>query len=67
MKNSQALKAEVFKKLHTAKGIFVMPNAWNAGSACLLESAGFSASDLPPDEPAPQSLFMMRREALSNI
>ncbi|MXZ81474.1 MAG: isocitrate lyase/phosphoenolpyruvate mutase family protein [Gammaproteobacteria bacterium] len=32
-----------FKALHAADGIFVMPNAWNAGSACMLEAAGFPA------------------------
>ena len=36
-------KGEIFMDLHTADGIFVMPNAWNAGSACMLESAGFPA------------------------
>jgi 2-methylisocitrate lyase-like PEP mutase family enzyme len=39
----QVHKGEVFRDLHTAEGIFVMPNAWNAGSACMLESAGFPA------------------------
>lgn len=43
MNRSQAHKGRVFKDLHTAEGIFVMPNAWNAGSACLLEAAGFPA------------------------
>lgn len=42
MKNeSQAHKAVDFRNLHIAEGIFVMPNAWNAGSACVLETAGF--------------------------
>jgi 2-methylisocitrate lyase-like PEP mutase family enzyme len=40
---SQAHKGALFRGLHEAEGIFVMPNAWNAGSACLLESAGFPA------------------------
>lgn len=40
---SRAHKGEVFRDLHIAEGIFVMPNAWNAGSACMLESAGFPA------------------------
>ena len=31
-----------FRRLHEA-GTFIMPNAWNAGSALLLESAGFEA------------------------
>ena len=33
----------VFKDLHSADGIFVIPNAWNAGSACMLEAASFPA------------------------
>lgn len=36
-------KGEVFRDLHTAEGIFLMPNAWNAGSASMLASAGFPA------------------------
>lgn len=43
MNRSQAQKGQEFKELHTGEGIFVMPNAWNAGSACLLEAAGFPA------------------------
>lgn len=36
-------KGRAFRDLHAASDIFVMPNAWNAGSACMLEAAGFSA------------------------
>ena len=43
MSEVQKSKGTVFKDLHAADGIFVMPNAWNAGSACMLEAAGFSA------------------------
>jgi len=43
LSSEQARKGHVFRDLHFAKGIFVMPNAWNAGSACILEAAGFSA------------------------
>ena len=43
MSKEQIRKANQFRDLHTAGRIFVMPNAWNAGSACLLEEAGFSA------------------------
>ena len=43
MGNSQAHKGEIFRDLHTRDDIFVMPNAWNAGSACMLEAAGFAA------------------------
>ena len=43
MSDVQKSKGAVFKDLHAADGIFVMPNAWNAGSACMLEAAGFPA------------------------
>lgn len=43
MKSEQAAKGRAFRDLHLADGLFVMPNAWNAGSACLLEDAGFPA------------------------
>ena len=43
MNEAQNRKGVVFRELHLAEGIFVMPNAWNAGSACMLEDAGFSA------------------------
>ncbi len=43
MSEAQKLKGTVFKELHSADGIFVMPNSWNAGSACMLEAAGFPA------------------------
>ena len=43
MSKVQKSKGIMFKALHSADGIFVMPNAWNAGSACMLESAGFPA------------------------
>jgi 2-methylisocitrate lyase-like PEP mutase family enzyme len=35
--------ARTFKALHAAKEGFVMPNAWDAGSAIILTQAGFSA------------------------
>ena len=44
MDKAQNVKGKVFKDLHSAEGIFVMPNAWNAGSACMLEAAGFPCS-----------------------
>ncbi len=43
MNDQQITKGATFRDLHTADGIFVMPNAWNAGSACMLEAAGFPA------------------------
>lgn len=43
MTASIAAKARAFRDLHEAPGIFLMPNAWNAGSACLLAEAGFAA------------------------
>ena len=36
-------RAEAFKALHQRKGIFVVPNPWDAGSARVLESLGFEA------------------------
>ncbi len=36
-------KANRFWQLHQGEDIFVMANAWNAGSAVLLEQAGFDA------------------------
>ncbi len=36
-------KAETFKTLHTAPRGFVMPNAWDAGSAIVLAEEGFAA------------------------
>lgn len=39
----QRAKAEAFKKLHQGPGILMLPNAWDAASACILEAAGFAA------------------------
>ncbi len=39
---SPALRAEQFRSLHR-DGCFTLPNAWDAGSARLLESLGFPA------------------------
>lgn len=36
-------KAEKFKSLHLDGEIFIMANAWNAGSSVLLEESGFKA------------------------
>ena len=36
-------KAEKFLSMHTSGQTFIMANAWNAGSAVLLEEAGFKA------------------------
>ena len=43
MNERQQEKGAAFRDLHLAEGVFVMPNAWNAGSACMLEDAGFAA------------------------
>ena len=43
MGTSPADKAAAFRRLHEAGGIFVMPNAWDAGTARLLAAAGFPA------------------------
>ena len=38
-----AAKARAFRERHRAPGCFVMPNAWDIGSARLLATAGFEA------------------------
>ena len=43
MESSLQDKARQFAALHTSGDCFVMPNAWDAGSAILLEQAGFAA------------------------
>ncbi len=43
MSGAQTTKGQAFRDLHSADGIFVMPNAWNAGSALMLQAAGFPA------------------------
>lgn len=40
---TQEEKAEYFKSLHERSGIFVIANAWDAGSAKILERLGFAA------------------------
>lgn len=35
--------AKIFQDLHASNDVFIMANAWNAGSAVLLEEAGFEA------------------------
>ena len=41
---NQIEKGRIFSNLHVSgDGAFVMPNAWNAGSARMLAAAGFSA------------------------
>lgn len=39
----QATKAQRFAALHTGDEIFVLPNCWDVGSACVLADAGFGA------------------------
>jgi 2-methylisocitrate lyase-like PEP mutase family enzyme len=36
-------KAEIFHKLHEDRTTFLMPNAWDAGTAIILAEAGFAA------------------------
>lgn len=43
MAKSQAEKAAAFEALHTAPGVFVIPNPWDPGSARLLAGLGFKA------------------------
>ena len=38
-----ASRAATFRQLHDARTGFVMPNAWDAGTAVILAEAGFSA------------------------
>ncbi|HJW54505.1 MAG TPA: isocitrate lyase/phosphoenolpyruvate mutase family protein [Burkholderiaceae bacterium] len=40
---AQRKKGNLFRNLHSNADIFVMPNAWDAGSARMLSSAGFTA------------------------
>jgi 2-methylisocitrate lyase-like PEP mutase family enzyme len=40
---SQADKARAFRALHDRPGAFIIPNAWDAGSAKILASLGFEA------------------------
>lgn len=39
----QRAKAEAFKTLHDGPGVLMLPNAWDAASACILQAAGFPA------------------------
>lgn len=43
MNNNQLKKAEAFYKMHHTDGCFLMPNAWDSGSAKILVSVGFKA------------------------
>ncbi len=40
---SQLEKAQTFKSLHERKGLFVLPNPWDVGSAKMLAGLGFEA------------------------
>lgn len=40
---TQVEKFEIFRALHQRPGAFVMPNAWDAGSAVILGAMGFKA------------------------
>ena len=40
---SQSDKANRFRTLHQGPGAFMMPNPWDAGSACILAGLGFEA------------------------
>lgn len=41
--DAQTLRAQAFKALHEGAGAFVIPNPWDAGSAKMLASLGYSA------------------------
>ena len=40
---TQEEKADRFRALHDGSGIFILPNPWDVGSACVLEGLGFQA------------------------
>jgi 2-methylisocitrate lyase-like PEP mutase family enzyme len=40
---TQSDKAIRFRELHARPGLFIIPNPWDVGSACLLEAMGFEA------------------------
>src|SRR4249919_2275280 len=37
------MSAQVFRSLHQGPGVLLLPNAWDAGSAALIESLGAKA------------------------
>jgi len=39
--NTQQQRSEQFRQWHEASQAFLMPNAWDAGSACILAASGF--------------------------
>ncbi len=43
MPSDLAAKAKAFQELHRRDGLFVMPNAWDIGTARILAAAGFEA------------------------
>lgn len=43
MNISQREKAARFRALHDGPGVFIMPNPWDVGSACILAGLGFKA------------------------
>src|SRR5579872_2415840 len=36
-------KAQTFARLHAGSDLLILPNAWDAGSACVVENAGAKA------------------------
>ena len=42
-RDQQIQKAQTFQALHKGPGILVLPNAWDAISACVMAEAGFAA------------------------
>lgn len=40
----QVNQSTAFQEMHTRKGMFVLPNIWDAGSAVVFERLGFSYS-----------------------
>ncbi|MEK9497632.1 isocitrate lyase/phosphoenolpyruvate mutase family protein [Photorhabdus sp. P32] len=43
LQHSQYKKGEIFSRLHTHDGPFIMPNPWDRGTAIIMENTGFKA------------------------
>jgi 2-methylisocitrate lyase-like PEP mutase family enzyme len=43
MDDARRERAQTFRDMHRQEGCFIIPNAWDVGSAKLLEAAGFAA------------------------
>nr|WP_172638660.1 isocitrate lyase/phosphoenolpyruvate mutase family protein [Clostridium pasteurianum] len=41
--------AKKFQKIHKTDGMFILPNVWSAGSACIFEKQRFKAVAITSD------------------